>query len=80
MKILDLLIGELGRAGEIGSGNFNISSNSSFLAPWASLRACDLLMYCNISSSPRISSSSTEDGTGDGVENDWRLEVGDPFC
>ena len=37
-------------------------------------------MYCNISSSPSSSSSSTELGTGEGVERDCRLEDGEAIA
>lgn len=36
-------------------------------------------MYAIISSSPRISSSSTPLGTGDGVDSDCRPDDGEPF-
>lgn len=43
-------------------------SRSAWLAPLAIFFACCFLMYCIISSSPRISSSSTRLDTGDGVD------------
>jgi hypothetical protein len=73
----DLPSGEAGLTGAVGSGNFSMSFTSSGEAPAASFLACCLFMYCIISSSPRISSSSTELGTGDGVESDCRLEAAD---
>ena len=64
----NLPAGDTGAAGSIGSGKRNISSKSAWLAPLASFFACCFLMYCIISSSPRISSSSTRLDTGDGVD------------
>lgn len=78
MKTRHILSGELGLAGEMGSGNLSNSSNSSFFAPLASFLACVRLIYCIISSSPRTSSSSTELATGEGVEIDCRLD-GEPL-
>lgn len=65
--------------GAIGSGNRSIASRSSCDEPLCSFFACCRLMYCIISSSPNNSSSSTELGAGDGVDNDCLLPDGDPI-
>src|SRR6266702_4571214 len=71
----DLPDGLWGSTGGRGSGKRSSASNSSWVAPCASFFCCCRLIYWSISSSPRSSSSSTELGAGDGVDNESRLEV-----
>ncbi len=70
----------------MGSGKRSMASRSSCLEPVWSFFACCRLIYCIISSSPNISSSSTELGAGEGVDSDcldgvpivcWMLGVDD---
>lgn len=56
------------RVGGSGSGNLSILSISSFVAPAATFFACCRLIYASISSSPNLSSSSTEEVALDNID------------